>query len=61
MLLLLIRIRDPGTFLTMDKGSGMEKLFNFPAVWNAAGPDKIDPRQHIYVKNLQKELLLTVQ
>jgi hypothetical protein len=40
---LLIRIRDPGTFLTLDKGSGMEKLFNFPAVWNAPGPEKIDP------------------
>jgi hypothetical protein len=39
----------------------MEKLFNFPAVKNTAGPEKIDPRQHMYVKNLQRELLLTVQ
>jgi len=29
-------------------------LFNFPVVWNAAGPEKLDPRHHIYLKNVKK-------
>jgi hypothetical protein len=32
-------------------------LFNFPAVWNAEGPDKLNPIQHRYLKNLKKMLL----
>jgi hypothetical protein len=32
-------------------------LFNFPAIWNAAGPDKFNPIPHQYLKNLKKTLI----
>ncbi len=35
-------------------------LFNFPAVWNSAGPDKFNPIQHRYLKSLKCQLLLNI-
>jgi hypothetical protein len=32
-------------------------LFNFPAMWNAAGNEKNNPRQHVYLKLLKSRLL----
>jgi hypothetical protein len=32
-------------------------IFNFPAVWNSAGPDKFNPIQHRYLKSLKCQLL----
>jgi hypothetical protein len=32
-------------------------LFNFPAIWNAEGPDKLNPVQHRYLKNLKRVLM----
>jgi hypothetical protein len=32
-------------------------LFNFPTVWNAAGNDKNNPRQYVYLKLLKSRLL----
>ncbi len=33
-------------------------LFSYPLAWNLAPGDKLNPRQHLYLKNL-KELLLS--
>jgi hypothetical protein len=35
-------------------------LFNFPAIWNNAGPDKYNPIQHRYLKSLKSQLLLHI-
>jgi hypothetical protein len=32
-------------------------LFNFPAIWNATGPEKNDPRKHRFIKQMKMTLL----
>jgi hypothetical protein len=44
---------QPHKFATLKR----MPLFNFPAVWNAEGPDKFNPIPHRYVKNLKKVLM----
>ncbi len=36
-------------------------LFNFPTLWNSAGNEKNNPRQHVYLKLLKSRLLMNLR
>jgi len=42
----------PHNFATLKR----MPLFNFPAIWNAEGPDKLNPIQHRYLSQLKRVL-----
>ncbi len=43
---------QPHRFATLKR----MPLFNFPAIWNAEGPEKFNPITHRYLKNLKNVL-----
>jgi hypothetical protein len=42
----------PHNFATLKR----MPLFNFPSIWNAEGPDKLNPIQHRYLSRLKRVL-----